>query len=149
MAQTDKPRKATKAQSAPVAVVQLPEPVEQQPEYEPRHLSSEEDLQQAVKTVAEIIADLERAAAVEGNLEFGDEKMDGHRKANVKALNDCIAKLETAQKRHGWVKAWYDKATRAAEKEAAAEKRRAEKAAAAAAKQAKADAAAKAKTEGK
>lgn len=118
-------RNVTSKRAAEAEVVTLPEPAPAEDAYQPRH-SSEEDVNMAVKTIDEIVKDLEHAAEVEGSLDFGDEKMDGHRAANLKALQDCIAKLSTVQKRHGWVKAWIEKATKAAEREAAAEKRRAE-----------------------
>lgn len=135
--------------AAKVEVVELPAPAEEpKAAYEPRH-SSDEDVNLAVKTIDEIIHDLEQAAEREATLEFGDEKMDGHVAANIKALRDAAAKLGTVQKRHGWVKAWIEKATKAAEREAEKlrkAKEREEKAAAkkAAAEKAAAEAAAKA-----
>lgn len=127
----------------PVKDVQLPvveAVVEPEPETTP--LPTEEDVKLLTKTVDAIIADLERAAEAEGNLSFDDDKMDGHVAANIKAFQDCIAKLKTAEKRHTWLGTWIQKRLAAADRATKAEARKAE--AAAKAEKKAAEAAAKA-----
>lgn len=126
MAQAQKPTKRTD-KTAKIEQVELPEPAGTAPEV-PANLSSDEDVTLAAKTIDSIIADLKSAEAAERGLEFSDDKSRGHRDANIKALQDCVKKLETANKRHGWMHDAIEKARKAIEREEAAAKRAADKA---------------------
>jgi hypothetical protein len=127
MAQAQKPTRRTD-KPAKIEQVNLPEPAETAP-VETVSISSDEDVTLVAKLVDSIMADLDRATEAERGLEFGDVKMNGHRDANVKALQDCVAKLQTVNtKRHGWMHAYIEKALKAIEREEAAAKRAADKA---------------------